>query len=131
MASRSTAQAAYRGSQLPDRFVAHLKPLITATERKPKEGTIPGAVYSAFLSIHFESKRVVKIALHTGQHSLARPLLYFQRKFESRLRNEQNGGRAGAVPNQGRSGECSIAQVRVDRPAAHPRYWLASFPPNE
>jgi hypothetical protein len=71
MASRSTAQTAYRGFQLTDRFIAHLKPLITATERKPKEGTIPWAVYSAFLRIHFEPKRVADIALQTGQHSLA------------------------------------------------------------
>ena len=56
MASRSTAQAAYRGFQLTDRFDAHLEPLITATERKPKEGTIPGAVYGTFLRIHFESE---------------------------------------------------------------------------
>jgi hypothetical protein len=74
MASRSTAQVAYRGFQLADRFIAYLKPLITATERKPKEGTIPGAVYGTFLRIHFESKRVADIALQTGQHSFARLL---------------------------------------------------------
>jgi hypothetical protein len=45
--------------------------LITPTERKPKEGTVPGAVYSAFVSIHFESKRVTDIALQTGQHAFA------------------------------------------------------------
>ncbi len=74
MASRSTAQTAYHGFQLTDRLIAHLKPLITATERKPKEGTIPWAVYSAFLRIHFEPKRVADIALQTGQHTLARLL---------------------------------------------------------
>ena len=74
MASRSTAQTAYRHLQLSDRFIAHLEPLITATERKPKEGTIPWAVYSAFLRIHFEPERVADVALHTGQHSLARLL---------------------------------------------------------